>query len=93
MLLLNRWKPVTIQGREFNIDEIYPGDYEICATTATKRKTKNCLKKLINESLKWEDLPLENRSICKVDVGSKLYMLIEDAKYNMSMPNEELLSA
>ncbi|WP_341285230.1 hypothetical protein [Priestia megaterium] len=93
MLLLNRWSPITIQGREFHIDEIYPGDYEICATTATKRKTKNCLKKLINESLKWEDLPLENRSICKVEVGSELYMLIEDAKYNMLISNEELLSA
>jgi len=92
-MLLKRWNPITIQGREFYIDEIYQGEYEICTKLTDKRKTKNCLKKLINEALQWEDLPLENRSICKVEVGSRLYMLIEDAKYNMLIPKEELLTA
>ncbi|MDU9693806.1 hypothetical protein WKH56_09565 [Priestia sp. SB1] len=92
-MLLTRWNPITIQGREFKVDEIYEGQYEISTTLTDKRKTKNCLKKLIKEALQWDDLPLENRSICEVKVGSKLYMLIEDAKYNMSMPNTELLSA
>ncbi|WP_456363768.1 hypothetical protein [Priestia aryabhattai] len=93
MILLTRWNPITIQGREFCIDENYEGEYEICTKLADKRKTKNCLKKLINESLRWEDLPLENRSICEVEPGSKLYMLIVEAKENMLAKKDELLIA
>ena len=93
MMLLTRWEPITINGREFAVDEIYEGEYEICVSPANKKVIKNSLKKLTKEAHKWEDLPGENRFICKVDPNSRLFMLIEEAKFKKLENAPSLLSA
>lgn len=83
-MLLVRWNPIVVEGRELPVDEIHEGKYEISASPKMRKKLKKNIQKLSKQNNIWTILPGEERVVHRVEEGSTLYWLIEEAKEKMN---------